>query len=176
DGADENVEDDVDGLMTDKPGVVLATFYADCVPLLFCDPARRVVATSHSGWKGCAGNMAARTVARMGERYGCDPADILAGIGPCISRANYEVGSEVAERFAGEFASCFFSLAEKPGKYLLDLREACRLGLLSAGLRGRNIDVAPEGMCAFACREMFFSHRRDGSPRGSLAALIALDL
>ena len=75
---------DVDGLITDTPGLVLATFFADCVPLFFVDPVRRCIGLSHSGWKGTAARMGARTVEAMPETFGSNPADIRAAIGPSI--------------------------------------------------------------------------------------------
>jgi len=166
------VPDDTDGLMTSRPSIALVTFFADCVPLLFCDPVRRVVANSHAGWRGCALGMAARTVGEMAAHYGCNPADILAGIGPCISGANYEVGEDVAMRLGKEFAECVFPAEGSPGKFRAALPEICRLGLLRAGVPPGNIEIA--GYCTYADEDLFFSHRRDGEERGSLAAFIAL--
>ena len=71
---------DVDGMITDEPGIVLSTFYADCVPLLFVDPVKKAVGLSHSGWKGTAGCMGRKTVEAMQEAFGSRPEDILAGI------------------------------------------------------------------------------------------------
>ena len=79
--------DNVDGLMTDIPGIVLVTFYADCVPLYFLDPVHRAAAVSHSGWKGTAAAMGARTLEAMNQAYGTRPEDVLACIGPSICQA-----------------------------------------------------------------------------------------
>ncbi len=91
---------DIDGLLTDEPGVVLCTQYADCVPLFFVDPVRKVVATSHAGWKGTAARIGRITVDRMARDYGCRPEDILAGIGPSIGACCFEVDEPVASVFA----------------------------------------------------------------------------
>lgn len=90
---------DVDGLLTDEPQVVLCTQYADCVPLLFADPVRHVVATSHAGWRGTVAEIGRLTVERMQSDYGCDPHDILAGIAPSIGSCCFEVDAPVAEAF-----------------------------------------------------------------------------
>ena len=95
--------DNVDGLMTDIPGIVLVTFYADCVPLYFLDPVHRAAAVSHSGWKGTAAAMGARTLEAMNQAYGTRPEDVLACIGPSICQDCYEVGEEVAEHFPQEY-------------------------------------------------------------------------
>ena len=75
---------DIDGLITDEPGLVLATFYADCVPLYFVDPVHRAIGLSHSGWRGTAGRMGAVTLAAMEREYGTKPQDVICAIGPSI--------------------------------------------------------------------------------------------
>lgn len=71
---------DIDGLITDEPGLVLATFYADCVPLYFVDPVHRAIGLSHSGWRGTAGRMGAVTLAAMERAYGTKPQDVICAI------------------------------------------------------------------------------------------------
>ena len=75
---------DVDGLVTNVPGICLVTSYADCVPLYFVDPIKKVIGLSHSGWRGTVGKIGKETVRVMKEHFGCDPADILAAVGPSI--------------------------------------------------------------------------------------------
>ena len=79
-----------DGLVTDIPGVVLTVFTADCLPILLYDPVRRVVGAVHAGWRGTALGIAAKAVERMVDCYGCDRLDILAAIGPGISKCCFE--------------------------------------------------------------------------------------
>ena len=95
---------DVDGLITDEPGLVLSTFYADCVPLLLLDPVHRAIGLSHSGWRGTVGRMGAGTVAAMQREYGSRPQDLLCAVGPSICQDCYEVGDDVAKEFRGVFA------------------------------------------------------------------------
>lgn len=94
---------DIDGLITDVPGLVLFTTHADCPPLYFYDPVRRVIALSHSGWKGTVARIGAVTIRRMQERFGCRPEDIHAAIGPSICSGCYEISEDVAE----PFRACF---------------------------------------------------------------------
>ncbi|MCL2444198.1 MAG: polyphenol oxidase family protein, partial [Treponema sp.] len=101
-----DIPDNTDGLITNIPNITLVTFYADCVPILLCDPVKRVIANSHAGWRGSLNNMPALTVRKMTEHYGCHPKDILAGIGPCISKENFEVDNDVAIQFQKEFPEC----------------------------------------------------------------------
>lgn len=168
---------DVDGLMTDEPGLVLVTSYADCVPLLFLDPVRRVVAASHSGWRGTAAHMGRCTVEAMRETYGCRPEDLLVGIGPSICVDCYEVGEDVAEAFAREFSDnevgeILSRTPDKPGKYQLNLQRANELILTEAGVRAENITVTD--LCTCCNKELLFSHRGSGGRRGNMAAFLGL--
>jgi len=166
------VPDNTDGLITNQSNIVLATFYADCVPLLLCDPVKRVIANSHAGWRGCVDKMAALTVKKMTALYGCEPKDILAGIGPCICASCFEVDEDVAVQFDRSFSECVLKAENKPGKFYIDLRETCKLSLLNEKIPIENIEIAP--WCTYENPDLFFSHRRDGALRGSLAAFIEL--
>lgn len=90
---------DVDGLITDSPGTSLVTLYADCVPLFFVDPVNKVVATSHAGWRGTVGGIAAKTVVEMKRLYNSNPEDIYAAIGPSIGVCCFETDESVAKEF-----------------------------------------------------------------------------
>ena len=94
---------DVDGLVTNVPGICLVTSYADCVPLFFVDPVKKVIGLSHSGWRGTVGKIGRKTVELMHERFGSDPADILAAVGPSVCMDCYEVSSDVIEKFKEAF-------------------------------------------------------------------------
>lgn len=164
---------DVDGMITDEPGVVLCTQYADCVPLFFVDPVKRVVATSHSGWRGTVGNIGAVTVEKMHADYDCEPGDILVGIGPSIGRCCFEVDTPVLEAFEKIPYFCRTQYEEDgDGKYHIDLWAVCRQGLLCAGVRPEHITVTD--LCTRCHPDIFWSHRATGGERGSLAGIIAL--
>jgi YfiH family protein len=75
---------DTDGLITDQKGLILSCFFADCVPLYFVDVKKKVIGLAHSGWRGTVEGMGACMVKRMVEEFGCNPTDILAGIGASI--------------------------------------------------------------------------------------------
>ena len=164
-----------DGLMTDKKDVVLTTYYADCVPLLFYDPIKRVIANAHAGWRGCAMDMAGKVIFAMKQHFNCDPANILAGIGPSISVKNFEVSEDVVQEFKKmlPFSQDFIYNSEiQKNKYHVDLWGVCQKSMINAGLLTQNIEVA--GLCTFENKELFHSHRRDGLPRGSMIAIICL--
>ena len=94
---------DVDGLMTDVPGVVLATFYADCVPLYFVDPVHQAIGLAHSGWRGTVSDIAGEMIRKMHARYGTDPAELFTAIGPSICRDCYEVSEDVIDQFRAAY-------------------------------------------------------------------------
>ena len=165
---------EADGLMTDVPGLVLAVFSADCIPILFHDPVRRVVAACHAGWRGTAMGIARKTVQRMGEVYGSDPGDIRCAIGPGISRCCFETDDDVpsAMRAAlGNETEAFID-THPNGKFHVDLKGINRHWLLSAGVPVEQITIC--SACTACDTATFFSHRRTGNARGSLAALIQL--
>ncbi len=158
---------ETDGMVTDVPGICLVTFYADCVPLFFVDPVKRVIGLSHSGWRGTAGKMGKVTVEKLRGTYGCKPDDILAAIGPSICQECYEVSGDVASRFDNDL-----SYRNENGKYQLDLWEANRRVLLEAGIRKEHIAVT--NLCTHCNPELLFSHRTAGDRRGNLSAFLAL--
>lgn len=164
---------DVDGLLTDEPGVVLCTQYADCVPLFFVDPVRRVVGTSHSGWKGTVARIGEVTVQRMCDDYGCRREDIRAAIGPSIGPCCFEVDAPVYEAFS-ELPlfdeGCYRRRGEK---FDLNLWEVNRRILRQAGIREEHLTVTD--LCTKCYPDVFWSHRVQGKQRGSLAGLIAME-
>ncbi len=165
---------DIDGLFTREAGPVLVTTYADCTPLLFYAPDRHLAATSHAGWRGTAQKMAAVTVQRLADE-GCDPQQLRVVIGPSAGPLRYEVGSECAEAFAAirdEAGAVAEPLADKEGKFLLNMWRANRAVLLEVGVQPQHIATA--GLCTISHPEIFYSHRICGNQRGSLAAFIAL--
>ena len=166
---------DVDGLITNIPGVTLVTFFADCVPLYFVDTKKRVIGLSHSGWRGTVNRMGQVTIERMKETFGTDPKDVIACIGPSICQDCYEVGAEVIEQFKNNFESCHYEklfYKKENGKYQLNLWEANRIVLQEAGIPTENISVTD--ICTYCNPELLFSHRRCADKRGNLCAFLSI--
>lgn len=165
---------DVDGLVTDVPGIVLAAFFADCVPLYFVDPFHKVIGLSHSGWRGTAARMGYAMLDMMNMVYGTDPADVVCAIGPSICKDCYEVDSEVAGKFAAEFRGHKTEILTRKenGKYKLDLWRANERVLLDAGVLPEHIEVTD--ICTCCNPERLFSHRASRGKRGNLAAFLSL--
>lgn len=165
---------EIDGLITNVPGVPLITFYADCVPLYFLDPVKKAIGSSHAGWRGTVGKIGKITVERMIETYGSDPKDILVGIGPSIGLCCFEVGEEVAIEFKKAFPSHQDDIikAGQMDKYMVDLWTANKYALLEAGIAEKNIQITD--LCTKCNTDYFYSHRGHHGKRGSLAALMEL--
>ena len=166
---------DVDGLITDEPGVTLATFYADCVPLYLVDPVRKAIGLSHSGWRGTVGKIGKVTVEAMVKEFGCKPENMIAAIGPSICMDCYEVSEDVANEFRNAYREEIWSrLMESKGngKYQLNLWEACRENFLEASILPEHIHM-PQ-ICTCCNPEFLFSHRASKGKRGNLAAFLAL--
>lgn len=164
---------DVDGLITNEPGVALATFYADCVPLFFVDRKRRAIGLSHSGWRGTVAGMALKTVEAMTRAYGSRPEDIMAAIGPSICQDCYEVSEDVAQAVREQFGSQKADAVLRqtgPDKYHLDLWLANVYNMRRAGIPAENIAVT--NLCTCCNPELLFSHRASGGKRGNLGAFL----
>lgn len=168
---------DVDGLVTNVPGICLVTSYADCVPLFFVDPVKKVIGLSHSGWRGTVGKIGRKTVELMHERFGSDPADILAAVGPSVCMDCYEVSGDVIEKFKEAFSKNWWDqlFYEKPnGKYQLDLWKANELIFQESGILPEHIAVT--NICTHCNSDILYSHRAAGDKRGNLCAFLALKI
>jgi len=165
---------DVDGLITDEPGVILSTFYADCVPLYFVDSVNRAIGLSHSGWRGTVGRMGKRTLEAMADEFGTKPEDVYAAIGPSICQDCYEISEDVAEHFYEEFNGHGDEILidKGNGKYQLDLWKTNEIVLLEAGISPEHLAVT--NICTCCNSEVLFSHRASQGKRGNLAAFLML--
>lgn len=166
----------VDGLITDVPGITLVTFYADCVPLYLVDQVHHAIGLSHSGWRGTVRRMGQVTMDAMKEAFGTRPEDVTACIGPSICRDCFEVGEEVAEAFADAFdpkyRDALYRANAKPGKYQLDLWKANEIIFQEAGVPKEQIHTT--NICTMCNSDYLFSHRRVGEERGNLAAFLSI--
>jgi YfiH family protein len=160
---------DTDALITQLKGVPLLLFYADCVPVLLADPVRQVIAVAHAGWRGTVAAIAAKTVRQMQSCCGCEPRDILAGIGPSIGPCCYEVDDKVRDQ---ALAYTDFFQPRGGGKYLLNLQGINRQQLLQAGLQPEHILDA--GVCTANNKELFFSYRQEQGHTGRMGACLCL--
>lgn len=166
---------DIDGLITNVPGLCLVTYYADCVPLLFLDPVQKVIASSHSGWRGTVGHMGEITIQKMQSEFGCRPEHILAAIGPSICQDCYEVSEDVIQQFQQAFPENIWAdlyYRKENGKYQLNLWKANEWILLNSGILPEHLAVT--NLCTCCNSDLLFSHRASHGKRGTLAAFLAL--
>lgn len=167
-----------DALMTQEPGLFLLISFADCLPVLFFDPVRRVVALAHAGWRGTSLGIAGQMVQALAERFGSRPADLLVGLAPGIGPCCYEVGPDVLEAFERapelrETAAFQPHVDGRTDRWMLDLKETNRQQVLAAGITPDHIEIMP--FCT-ACRtDLFFSHRREQGKTGRFAVLVGLN-
>ena len=173
-GLERDQAEDCDALITDEPGTALCCFSADCTPILLYDPVHRAIAAIHSGWRGTALGIVQKTVEAMGCTFGTSPAHLRAAIGPCISQCCFETDYDVLSAMIRALGDAGAQAVEQTGmgKYHVDLKALNRAWLLQAGLRDEAIDISP--LCTSCRQDLFWSHRRVGNARGSMAAIIAL--
>jgi len=182
-----------DGLITATPGLLLGIQTADCLPIILVDPKRRALGVFHAGWRGTVKRIVEKGVGEMHRWFGTRPEDIKAAIGPGIGGCCYAVGEEVRTQFESQFsyaASLFrevkesdpvrekypllFLSARPPGhgelayKIFLDLVEANRQQLLSAGVPAKSIEASP--LCTNCRSDLLFSYRAEKGKTGRLMA------
>jgi polyphenol oxidase len=183
-----------DASVTKRAGLLLAVQTADCVPILLVDPKNRAVAAVHAGWRGTLARIVEKAIGRMQMEFGSKAKDLLVAIGPAIGGCCYEVGTEVAAAFSGQFTNAaeFFDELRTgdepnplqwmnmmppghqppPKKVLLDLRKANRAQLEAAGVRPSNIFVSD--LCTGCRRDLLFSYRKEGTQSGRMMAVIGI--
>lgn len=150
----------IDATITPLKNIFLCVTTADCVPILLYDKKTEVIAGIHAGWRGSVARIVEKTVSRMQRVFNTDPVDIIAGIGPAISLANYEVGEAVV----GEFLKNGFDLSSTSyrknpsSKAHIDLKEINRLELIRLGVPENQIEKSD--YCTFGNANLFFSARR----------------
>jgi len=161
-----------DGLICATPGLLLLLRYADCVPIMLWDPARRAIGVVHAGWRGTVQGIAAHAAKSMVEAFNCRPTDLRAVIGPAIGPCCFEVGPEVPRALQMAFGTAAEAwTGPGPGdRAFVDLWQANAWQMRQAGVGRVHID----NTCTRCHRDRFFSHRGDRGHTGRFAALIGL--
>lgn len=163
---------DVDGLVTNVRQLALVTGHADCNAIFFFDPAKAVIGLAHSGWRGTLGGIGRVMTETMASEYGCNPADLLAGIGPSLCQDCFEVDPDVAGAFF-DADEAYRQFSRKEGtKFYIDLKAVIRHDLLACGMKPENL--LDMGLCTKCDTANFFSHRGQKGKRGIMAAAMAL--
>ena len=165
---------DTDALITNMQGICICVQTADCVPILLFDPKQKVVAAIHAGWRGTVNKIAAKTIQRMQQQYGCEPKNLLAAIGPSISPDVYEVGEDVIHLIRDNFSNHdqLLTISANRNKLSLNLWAANRTILEDVGLCKNKIEVM--GCCSYTMSSDYYSARRDGAETGRMVTGVML--
>lgn len=170
-GLRQEIDYECDALMTNVPGLPLMILTADCCPILLYDPVEKAVAAVHAGWRGTALGIAGKAAREMCRVYGCKGENIRAAIGPCVGQCCFETGPEVAEAMiAGLGPEAREHCRPQGEKFYVNLKAINKCFLEKAGVE--NISITDE--CTACNTDRYFSHRRMGDHRGSLASVIML--
>lgn len=151
-----------DAVITAVPGIALCVMLADCVPVVVYDPDHHVVGVAHAGWRGTVARISSATVRTMRDRFGSNPARLVAAVGPSISPTAYEVGADVADAARAAFGDDVGQVvlpAAAHGKWRFDLWRANALDLEQAGLPSPAIEVA--GVSTTDHLDELYSHRAE---------------
>lgn len=173
----------VDALITNVPGVAISVRTADCIPVLLYDPVHRAVAAVHDGWRGTVQRLSQKVIAEMYQRYGTNPAELKAVIGPGIGLESFQVGQEVVDAFASAgfpmeqiLKDCGpkVSTSDNPmaGGLHIDLWKANQWLLEEVGVQASNIQVT--GICTYINNDRFYSARREGIKCGRIINCIKM--
>jgi len=164
-----------DALITDAVGLPLFLVFADCTPILLYDRRQHALGVCHAGWRGTVNGAAAATLWAMQAAYGTDPVDVLAGIGPSIGPASYEVGDEVYQMVQAKLPGPdrFFTFPNGPdANPYFDLWQANAAQLMEAGVPQTQIEIA--GIDTAQNTGDFFSHRAERGACGLFGMLACL--
>ena len=157
-----------DALITNQTGLVVGVTVADCVPVLVYDSCTHAVVAIHAGWRGTVGGIVTRTLARMQQQFGTQPANCYAYVGTCIDVGSFEVGPEVAAQFAGSFVRTDADMQRS----FVDLKAANQQQLLDFGIPVTQIEVSTYS--TVLNNADYFSYRKEGGQTGRMLAVIGL--
>jgi len=168
-----------DGIVTNRPNLVLSTTNADCILLLFFDPVTKTIANTHSGWKGTLQRISVKTVEKMINEFNSKPEDIICCICPSIRKCHFEVDRDVKEMFENEFKDLNINknidIMEKQKdkeKWNIDTVLINRIILEKTGLKAENIIYS--GLCSVCNKELIHSFRVEKEGYGLNTAIISL--
>lgn len=160
-----------DIVLTDRPGIAVAVKTADCLPILIVEPAARIVAAVHAGWKGTLGRVSQAAVRRIIEKGG-KAENLVCALGPNMVAGCLEVEADVFQDFEKEFAGWPVLKQVLETQWLLDVALTNRLQLRETGIPEHRIDRID--LCTHCRPDLFWSYRRDGEKAGRMVSFIGL--
>lgn len=158
-----------DGLITNKKGVVLATYHADCVPIYFYDKVKKVIGIAHSGWKGTLNNISKEMIDVFQKDFDSNLDDIVVAIGPSIGSCCYEIGHDVEMLFREKFQNQDHIIIFQNEKMFLDLWKINKDNLLNIGIKGKNIIESK--FCTSCNLEVLYSYRKENTKDRMIGAI-----
>jgi YfiH family protein len=162
---------DTDALICGDKGICIAVMSADCVPILLYDKKNRAVGAVHSGWRGTVARILEKTLQQMKNDFGTQGKDIIAGIGPSVSQASYEVGEEVVHEVRQAFGNdSDLMIAQPANKAKLDLWKANKLQLIEFGVPESQIEISD--LCTVIHNQHFFSARKGDAGRFAAGIMV----
>jgi YfiH family protein len=161
-----------DAIVSNASGVLAGVKTADCVPILIGDPSTGSFAAVHAGWRGTLAEIATTTLRRMTVAYNTKAGDVRVAIGPAAGSCCYEVGTDVIDPFRTKFPGHDLFTETRTGHACINLLEANRNQLISAGVAPDKIDIAP--LCTMCHTDLFFSYRREKSVQGKVGRLMSV--
>lgn len=165
-----------DGLITNKPNLILSTTNADCILLIFFDPITKTIANVHSGWRGTLQRISIKTVEKMKSEFNCEPENIICCICPSIRKCHFEVDKDIKEMFEEEFKEVntneYIYKQEDKEKWNIDTIFLNKIILKAQGLKESNI--IDSGICSVCNSELIHSYRVEKQGYGLATALISL--
>lgn len=156
---------DIDGLITNEPGLFLATSYADCMPILAYDPVEKVIGAAHSGWRGTLIEIGKELILKMNTEFGSKPQNILVTVGPSIGPDSFEVKEDVAEKFFLKYGKEV--IIQKNNKIYVNLWKAIEITLTELGIQNLEFSMID----TFKSTELFYSYRKEETKKRFLAII-----
>ena len=158
-----------DALITNKPNKTLMVMVADCTPLLFFDPLKRVIGVAHAGRAGAFSNIVGNLLKSFQEEYGSKPSDIKVVAGAAIHSCCYQVGEEIVAEAKSLHLS--YAIIKRQEKFYLDITKILKRQLKEAGILAHHLEFSKECSCCHS--KKYYSYRATQN-RGRFCALIAL--
>lgn len=163
---------EADALITNKRGITLSIFTADCLPIFILDPEKKAIGLVHAGWRGTMARIVQKTLLEMKKEYQTDAKDCITGIGPGICGKCYEIGATVVEYMLKEFTGFTPFLQQKNNKTLLNLFSLNKQQLKEAGVLEKNISMCE--YCTAESNQLFYSYRMEGEDAGRMMSVLSL--
>lgn len=166
--------DGVDGMITNRKNVVLATINADCILMGIYDPKGNVIGNVHSGWRGTIQRIGVKAINKMVDVYGCDVKDLIVVVSPSIGKCCFEVGEDVKDLFIEEFRDIDDNeyISNRDGKWYIDTININRILLKRMGIRDENI--VSSNICSKCNSDIIHSYRNEGKEYKAESLIIGL--